>query len=114
MVSPSPTSAASTFLLPRHTLSSHAAALLGQKGLGAATLKGWNMTVCVVDAGGEVLFLQRMDGAMPASAGIAVAKARTAVAFARETKMMEGAVRSFFVGGLLFVDGDLGRYWLGK
>merc|ERR1712060_634883 len=52
---------------------------------------GKKMTVAVVDAGGHLVHLSRMDGAMPASADIAIGKARSAVMFARETKLLEGA-----------------------
>lgn len=47
------------------------------------------MAVC--DAGGRPLLVRRMDGAMPASAAIASSKARSAVLFARETKLLEAS-----------------------
>ena len=40
--------------------------------------QGWKVCVTVVDDGGQLLALQRDDGAAPATAHIAIAKARTA------------------------------------
>jgi hypothetical protein len=37
----------------------------------------WAVTIAIVDAGGHLLWLQRLDGAAPVSAAIAPAKART-------------------------------------
>jgi glc operon protein GlcG len=51
---------------------------------------GFNVTVAVVDAGGILVATSRMDGAMPVSADIALGKAKSAVLFARETKLLEG------------------------
>merc|ERR1712039_1158781 len=50
---------------------------------------GFKVTVAVVDAGGHPIALHRMDGAMPVSAEVALGKARSAVLFARETKLLE-------------------------
>ncbi|MDO5101329.1 MAG: heme-binding protein [Lautropia sp.] len=43
-----------------------------------AAEKGWAVTVAVVDAGGHVLALRRMDGCAPVASYIAPEKARTA------------------------------------
>ena len=40
-----------------------------------ATANGWKITVAVVDEGGHLVTLGRMDGAFPLSAQIAEAKA---------------------------------------
>ena len=44
----------------------------------------WAVTIAIVDAGGHLLSLQRLDGAAPVSAHIAPSKARTAALAARE------------------------------
>jgi glc operon protein GlcG len=49
----------------------------------------WKEIVAVVDSGGNLVALVRMDGAQFASATIAEHKARTAAAFRRETKVFE-------------------------
>ena len=43
-----------------------------------ALKNGWAVTIAVVDDGGHLLSLQRLDGAAPISAQIAAAKARSA------------------------------------
>jgi uncharacterized protein GlcG (DUF336 family) len=57
-----------------------------------ATKNGWNMAICVVDDGGHLLYLERMDGTQLASVQVAQDKARTAVLFKRPTKALEDAV----------------------
>lgn len=50
---------------------------------------GWAVTIAVVDDGGHLLALQRLDGAAPVSAQIAPAKARTAALGRRESRIYE-------------------------
>lgn len=50
---------------------------------------GWNVSIAIVDDGGHLLWLQRLDGAAPISAHIAPAKARTAALGRRESKNYE-------------------------
>lgn len=57
-----------------------------------ASRNGWAVTLAVVDAGGHLLWLQRLDGAAPISAEIAPAKARTAAMGRRETKVYEDMI----------------------
>ena len=47
------------------------------------------MTIAIVDDGGHLLWLQRLDGAAPISAHIAPAKARTAALGRRESRLYE-------------------------
>lgn len=69
----------------------------------------WAVSIAIVDAGGHVLWLQRLDGAAPLSAQIAPAKAHTAALGRRESKvyedMINGGRHSFLsapgVSGLL-------------
>jgi uncharacterized protein GlcG (DUF336 family) len=49
----------------------------------------WAVTVAIVDDGGHLLWLQRLDGAPPISAQIAPAKARTAALGRRESRIYE-------------------------
>ncbi|HTE53954.1 MAG TPA: heme-binding protein [Kofleriaceae bacterium] len=53
----------------------------------------WNVTVAVVDDGGALLALERLDGAFPQSAEIATRKAWTAAAVRLPTKTMEDMVK---------------------
>lgn len=49
----------------------------------------WGVTIAIVDDGGHLLWLQRLDGAAPISALIASAKARTSALGRRESKVYE-------------------------
>ena len=53
---------------------------------------GWAVTIAVVDDGGHLLWLQRLDGAAPISAHIAPAKAHTAALGQRESKVYEDMI----------------------
>ena len=52
----------------------------------------WAVTIAVVDGGGHLLHLQRLDGAAPISAHIAPAKAHTAAMGQRESKVYEDMI----------------------
>jgi len=52
----------------------------------------WAVTIAIVDDGGHLLWLQRLDGAAPVSAHIAPSKARTAALGRRESKVYEDMV----------------------
>ena len=54
-----------------------------------ADAHGWVVTIAIVDDGGHLLWLQRLDGAAPVSAPIAPAKARTAALGRRESRLYE-------------------------
>ncbi|WP_293776214.1 heme-binding protein [uncultured Oxalicibacterium sp.] len=59
-----------------------------------AKLNKWNVTIAIVDDGGHLLWLQRMDGAAPISSHIAPAKARTAALGRRESKVYEDIINN--------------------
>ena len=52
----------------------------------------WAVTIAIVDDGGHLLWLQRLDGAPPISSHIASAKARTAAVGRRESKVYEDVI----------------------
>jgi uncharacterized protein GlcG (DUF336 family) len=52
----------------------------------------WAVTIAIVDDGGHLLWLQRLDGAAPISAHIAPAKARTAAIGRRESRTYEEVI----------------------
>jgi uncharacterized protein GlcG (DUF336 family) len=49
----------------------------------------WAVSIAIVDDGGHLLWLQRLDGAAPISAHIAPAKAHTAALGRRESRLYE-------------------------
>lgn len=54
-----------------------------------AVKNSWAVSIAIVDAGGHLLWLQRLDGAAPISAQIAPAKAQTAALGRRESRLYE-------------------------
>jgi len=57
-----------------------------------ALKNNWAVTIAIVDDGGHLLWLQRLDGAPPISAHIAPAKAHTAALGRRESKVYEDVI----------------------
>ena len=62
---------------------------IGDAARAEAAANGWAVTIAIVDDGGHLLWLQRLDDAAPASAHIGPAKARTAALGRRETRLYE-------------------------
>ncbi|MDR2308269.1 MAG: heme-binding protein [Paucimonas sp.] len=91
----------------------HSKAVLGQADvarlLAAARQEAldqhWAVTIAVVDDGGHPLLLERLDGCAPASAYIALEKARSAALGRRETRdyeqMVNGGRTAFVTAPLL-------------
>ncbi len=67
-----------------------------------AVRNGWAVTIAIVDDGGHLLSLQRLDGAAPLSSHIAPGKARTAALGRRESKVYEDIING---GRTAFPDG---------
>ena len=59
---------------------------------GEAIKNNWAVTIAIVDDGGHLLSLRRLDGAAPISAHIAPAKANTAALGRRESKVYEDMI----------------------
>ena len=57
-----------------------------------AKKNNWNVVICILDSGGNLVTLSRMDGAQWGSIEVAREKAYSAVAFRRPTKVFEEAV----------------------
>ena len=62
---------------------------IGDAARAEAAANGWAVTIAIVDDGGHLLWLQRLDDAAPASAHIGPAKARTAALGRRESRLYE-------------------------
>ena len=82
-------------LLPAQTLATRKALTLeAAKQIAAAAeaeaIKNkWNVVIAIVDEGGHLIYLQRMDETQVASADISRMKARTAATFKRPSKVFE-------------------------
>jgi glc operon protein GlcG len=70
----------------------------GAKALVAAAVRHAQMVkapggaIAVVDAGGSLLYLERLDGTFPNASAVSIGKARTAVLFGKPTRVFEDAV----------------------
>jgi glc operon protein GlcG len=58
-----------------------------------ATAEGWNVVIAILDDGGHLLSLKRMDGVQIGSVDVAQAKAKSALYFKRSTKIFEDAMK---------------------
>jgi glc operon protein GlcG len=77
-----------------------------------AKKNNWNVSIAILDDGGHLLHLVRMDGATPANARIAIAKGVTAAETRRSTAMWEerikgGRMSMLRMPGVLPVQGGL-------
>jgi glc operon protein GlcG len=52
----------------------------------------WNVCISIVDDGGHLMYLQRMDGTQTASVVVSMEKAKTAIGFKRPSKAFEDGV----------------------
>lgn len=59
-----------------------------------AVAEGWNVVIVILDDGGNMISLQRMDGVQAGSIEVAQAKAKSAVFFKRPTKVFEDAMKA--------------------
>ena len=57
-----------------------------------ARKNNWNVVIAIVDDGGHLVYLQRIDGTQTGSIDVAIQKARTSQAFKRPTKVFEDAI----------------------
>ena len=60
-----------------------------------ARKNNWTMVIAIVDDGGNLVYLEKMDGTQIGSIEVAQAKAKSAINFKRSTKVFEDAL----VGG---------------
>jgi len=77
-----------------------------------ANRNGWPVVIAIVDDGGHLLYLQRLDGTQYGSIQVAIEKARAAIAFRRPTKIWEeniaeGHLRYLNLPGTLPIEGGL-------
>jgi glc operon protein GlcG len=78
----------------------------------------WNVTIAIVDDGGVLLYLERMEGAGPTTAEVATAKAKTSAITRRPSKFWEDRVkdRPAFMNfpGVLQIQGGLPIMYQGE
>lgn len=76
-------------MIDRKALTRDDAHRIGAAAEKEAASNNWAVTIAIVDDGGHLLWLQRLDGAAPISAQIAPGKARTAALGRRESRVYE-------------------------
>jgi uncharacterized protein GlcG (DUF336 family) len=59
-----------------------------------AVKNNWKVVISIVDDGGHLIWLQRLDGVAPVSSYIAPAKAKTAALGKRESKIYEDMINN--------------------
>ena len=59
-----------------------------------ARANNWAVTIAIVDDGGNLLWLQRLDGASPITVDMAMAKAKTSALGRRDTKVYEDMINN--------------------
>jgi uncharacterized protein GlcG (DUF336 family) len=108
------------FLIDRKGLTLAACQAATAAALSEARRTGLAMTIAILDAGGQLVHLARMDGIHAGTVDVAIAKARCAVQFKRATKLFADAYANGatalpalpgvlpFEGGLpILVDGEI-------
>lgn len=76
----------------KHTLELADAKAIAAAAEAEAVKNHWAVTIAIVDEGGHLLHLQRLDGTAPVSTYIAPAKARTAALGRRDSKVYEDMI----------------------
>jgi uncharacterized protein GlcG (DUF336 family) len=85
--------ASGDLLLVRKTISLALAKQMVAAAEAEAATNLWNVVIAIVDEGGHLILLHRMDDTQLASVEVAPRKARTAAMFRRSTKVLEDAVK---------------------
>jgi glc operon protein GlcG len=63
-----------------------------------ATSRGWTIVLAIVDSGGHLVYLERMDGVAYGTVQVAILKAQSAAAFETPSKTFENAVDEGLIG----------------
>ena len=103
-------------MISTHALSLSVAKTIADGARAEAEKNGWAVVIAIVDDGGHLLYLERMDGTQKASCVVAQEKARTAILFKRPTVLLEKAVADGKLGmmtlaGATTVEGGLPIIW---
>jgi glc operon protein GlcG len=66
---------------------------LAKTAAGFANKNNWNVVIAIVDDGGHIIYLERMDGVQTGSIEVAIQKAKTATAYKRSSKVFADGVK---------------------
>jgi glc operon protein GlcG len=79
-------------LATKKVLTLEAAKQIAAAAQAEARKNNWTMVIAIVDDGGHLIYLERMDGTQVASVTVAQEKAKCAILFKRATKALEETV----------------------
>jgi glc operon protein GlcG len=96
--------AASAQALEKRVVSFAAAQRMAEAARQAARARGVEVVVVVVDDGGHIVLLEKMDGAQVASVNVGIGKARTAAIYRRPSKDFEDQIKNGRVAALALAD----------
>ena len=99
-------------MLAHHALSLADAKTMADAARGEAERNKWSVVIAIVDDGGHLLYLERMDGTQKASCLVAQEKAKSAILFKRPTLALEkvvadGRIAMTTLPGATMVEGGL-------
>jgi uncharacterized protein GlcG (DUF336 family) len=99
-------------MLPHFALSLDTAKAMADAARSEARKNGWAVVIAIVDDGGHLIYLERMDGTQKASCVVAQEKARSAIMFKRPTVALEkvvadGRIAMTTLPGATMVEGGL-------
>ncbi len=83
---------ASAQLMDKKGLSLEVAKKIAAAAEAEAVKNNWKVIIAIMDDGGHLVYLERLDEAQLGSIDVAIQKAHTAVSFKRPTKALEDAV----------------------
>jgi glc operon protein GlcG len=86
-------SAPSTATQQKRVLSLNGAKTIGEAAEGEARRLSTTGAIAVVDDGGHLLYLSRLDNTFPSASAISIEKARSAAVFRRPTAVFEDAIK---------------------
>ena len=99
-------------MIPHFAISLSDAKTMAAAARTEAERNGWTMVIAIVDDGGHLVLLERMDGTQKASCVVAQEKARTAIMFKRPSAALEkvvadGRIAMTTMPGATMVEGGL-------
>src|SRR5437899_12323701 len=84
--------AASAQLMDKTAITLDGAKKLAATAEAEATKNNWRVVIVIVDDGGHLVYLERIDDTQTVSVAVTTAKARAAAAYQHPTKVCEDAV----------------------
>ena len=95
---------ASAQVLDKKVLSFQAAQKIAAAAEAAARARGVGVVIAIVDDGGHLVLLHRLDDTQVASVNVGIGKARTAAIYRRPSKVFEDQIRDGRVAALALAD----------